>query len=223
MPIPPLALVLDLDGTLVDSLPEIQGSLNQALAQLGRRPLERDEVRVMLGDGATLLMGRALARTGAPGEPAEIRALLERFLPHYEAHGAARTRCYPGVEATLDQLAAQGHRLGICSNKPHKATEELLAALGMRGRFGAVFGGDALPWRKPDPRHLRATVQAMHAGDRPVVMVGDSGPDAQVARNAGVPFALAAYGYHRVPLDQIPAEVILHDFSELPGALERLF
>jgi phosphoglycolate phosphatase len=223
MPIPPLALVLDLDGTLVDSLPDIQLCLNQALETFGRRPVALDEVRAMLGDGASILMGRALARTGAPGDDAEIQALLESFLPHYEAQGAANTRCYPGVEATLDRLAAQGHRLGICSNKPHKATEDLLASLGMRHRFQAVFGGDALPWRKPDPRHLHATVDAMGAADRPVVMVGDSGPDAQVAANAGVPFVLAAYGYYRAPLDQIPAAAVIQAFTELPDALERLF
>jgi phosphoglycolate phosphatase len=167
---------------------------------------------------------RALALTaagaGAPA-PTEER-FLEHFLDRYGRHSAVTTCPFEGVEETIGLLARRGHRLGICSNKPHRATVELLQRLGWRGRFDAVLGGDAVPNRKPDPEHLRATLRAMDAAGRPAVMVGDTMPDAQVAQRAGVPFVLAAYGYARVPLEQIPADATIQRFEQLPGVLEEL-
>ena len=222
MPIPPLALVLDLDGTLVDSLPDIQRSLSLALAQVGLRGLSRAETRAMLGDGAERLVARALKLTGGPDSAKARQGLLERFLAHYEHHSTETSRCFAGVEATLEVLARQGHRLGVCTNKPHRATLRMLQTLGLEERFHAVLGGDLLPIRKPDPEHLWATVRAMGGQGRPVVMVGDCAPDAQVAQRAGVPFVLAAYGYARVPLEQLQADAVFQRFDQLPRVLERL-
>ncbi len=222
MPIPPLGLVLDLDGTLVDSLPDIQISLCHALAQLGRRGVDLHEARSMLGDGAEVLAARALALTGGPFPGHTPQRLLAIFLDHYERHSADTTRCFEGVEQTLEVLAGQGHRLGICTNKPHQATVDLLRVLGLTPRLHAVLGGDLLPVRKPDPEHLWATVRAMGARGLPAVMVGDSEPDAAVAERAGVPFVLAAYGYARAPLDQLRADAVIQRFDQLPDALERL-
>ncbi len=220
MPIPPLALVLDLDGTLVDSLPDIQASLSATLQAAGRRAVSLAEARAMLGDGAETLVARAFALTGAPSTPAERAAFLDRFLAHYEAHSAVTTRRFPGVEATLAQLAADGHRLGICSNKPHAASVALVERLGLDALVHAVVGGDAIPQRKPDPEHLWETVRRMGGEGRPVVMVGDSRPDAAVAANAGVPFVLARYGYHRVPIAELPHDATIAEFGALPAVLE---
>jgi len=222
MPISPLALVLDLDGTLVDSLPDLVASLSSTLVAHGRPSVNRAQLRSMLGDGAEVLVQRAFALTGDPGVPLERSRFLAAFLEHYQAHSADRSSCFEGVHDTLAQLRADGHRLGVCSNKPHKACIDLVAAMGLGDAVDAVLGGDALPQRKPDPAHLWATVRAMGAEGRPVVMVGDSAPDAEVATNAGVPFVLAAYGYHRVPLDQLRADAIIERFDELPGVLEGL-
>jgi len=222
MPIPPLALVLDLDGTLVDSLPDIQAALSHTLQQANRRPVSLVEARSMLGDGAATLVARALALTGDPGTGLERAAFLELFLAHYEAHSAVTTRCFPGVESTLHRLAADGHRLGVCSNKPHAASVALVEQLGLDRLVHAVLGGDAIPQRKPDPEHLWATVRRMGAEGRPVVMVGDSRPDAAVAQNAGVPFVLASYGYHRVPVAELPHDTLIDRFDRLPEVLEGL-
>ncbi len=222
MPIPPLALVLDLDGTLLDSLPDIRRSLCTTLQRVGRRPVELAEVRAMLGDGAERLVARAFTLTGQRGDEAERQAFLRRFLEDYEAHAADTTRCFPGVPTTLTRLRRAGHRLGICTNKPHQASLELVRALGLHQRVDAVLGGDLLPQRKPDPEHLWATVRAMGAEGRPVVMVGDSRPDAEVARRAGVPFVLATYGYHRVPIHELGADAVIDHFDQLPEVLARL-
>ncbi len=222
MPIAPLALVLDLDGTLVDSLPDLVASLSHTLRIHGRPGVNRAQLRSMLGDGAELLVQRAFAATGNSGTAGERSLFLVDFLAHYQAHSADHSRCFEGVRETLAQLRADGHKLGVCSNKPHQACLDLVAAMGLGDAVDAVLGGDALPQRKPDPEHLWATVRAMDAQGRPVVMVGDSAPDARVAQNAGVPFVLAAYGYHRVPLDQLPSDAVIGRFDELPGVLERL-
>jgi phosphoglycolate phosphatase len=223
MPIPPLALVLDLDGTLVDSLPDIRASLSLQLEAVGRRPVSLDETRLMLGDGAELLVQRALALTGEQGSERQRRDFLQRFLAHYEAHAAVTTRCFPGVEHTLDLLRRGGHRLGVCSNKPHGASVALLRRLGLEDRLHAALGGDAVAQKKPHPAHLWATVRAMGAEGLPVVMVGDSAPDAEVAHRAGVPFVAASYGYHRgETIDELEADAVIHRFDALPEVLERL-
>lgn len=222
MPIPPLALVLDLDGTMVDSLPDIRASLSHTLAAQGRRAVSLAEARAMLGDGAERLVERALHLTGALPEPADQRAFLEHFLAHYAQHSADTTACFEGVEATLEELAARGHLLGVCTNKPHEPTLTLLEALGLSARFDAVLGGDRATRCKPHPDHLRQTVALMGGQQRPVVMVGDSLPDAEVARRAGVPFVLAAFGYAREPLEQLRPDAILQRFDELPGVLDGL-
>jgi phosphoglycolate phosphatase len=222
MRIPPLSLVLDLDGTLVDSLPDIRASLSHILQVRGRRAVSMAEARTMLGDGAERLVDRALSLTGAPLGPAQQGAFLRDFLTHYARHSADTTACFPGAEATLARLAADGHLLGVCTNKPHQPTLILLAALGLAGRFDAVLGGDHGPHRKPHPGHLWRTVDLMGGRQRPVVMVGDSLPDAEVARRAGVPFVLAAYGYAREPLELLRPDAIIERFDDLPGVLEEL-
>ena len=222
MPIPPLSLVLDLDGTLVDSLPDIRTSLNLLLVRAGRRPLAPAEVRGMMGNGAERLVARALAHTAPAHDDGAEPGFLDRFLTHYTAHGADTTRCFDGVEDTLRGLRDRGHLLGVCTNKPHEASLRLIAALGLTDSFDAIVGRDAAPHHKPHPDHLWATVRNMGGEDRQVVMVGDSTADAQVAQRAGVPLVLAAYGYARVPHDQLGPAAILQRFDELPGVLERL-
>jgi len=219
---PPLALVLDLDGTLVDSLPDIQTALARTLDAWGRRPVGLGELRALLGDGAGVLTARAVAATGDPLPPAEQERFLASFLERYAMAGTATTRPFPGVPETLAALRAAGHRLGVCTNKPHAASVAMLRNLGLAPLVHAVLGGDAATRCKPDPAHLRETIAAMDGAALPAVMVGDTAPDAEVARRAGVPFVLAAYGYRRPQDGVLAADAAIASFAELPAALAAL-
>ena len=151
------AVVFDLDGTLVDSLPDLQAALNRLLATRGLAPLSVPRVREMVGDGAKRLVERAFAARGLAAGVDE----LADFLADYEANCALATRVYPGIPEALQTLAAQGHKLAVCTNKPAAATRNVLDALGLAPFFGAVVGGDSTPYRKPDPRHLAQALSGL--------------------------------------------------------------
>jgi phosphoglycolate phosphatase len=214
------ALIFDLDGTLVDSLPDLHAALNATLREIGKPPLSHKAVRGMIGDGTAMLVARGLAASDAP---AELEAeCLQRFLALYEADPVSRTRPYPGVPEVLAALAADGHRLGICTNKPQTATLAVLRGLGLDGFFSAILGGDALSVRKPDPGHLLGAIAALSARPDECVMIGDSENDVAVAKAAGVPVILMRYGYARGPLDQLDADLQIDAFAALPAALAAL-
>jgi phosphoglycolate phosphatase len=215
------AVVFDLDGTLVDSASDLANALNALMAEERRRPLALDEVKTMIGDGATKLVERAFAATGEAAEDG-IEGLTARFLGHYEGHATDLTRPYPGVRETLDRLKADGLALAVCSNKPEAPTREVLRDLDLDGYFGAVVGGDSLPGvRKPDPRMLGAVLDALRVPADAAVMVGDNANDVAVARALGVPVILRADGYTRVPAADLGADAIIGHFTELPNALAR--
>jgi phosphoglycolate phosphatase len=213
-------IVFDLDGTLVDSLPDIAAALNGALGEIGAASLPLETVRSMVGDGSPVLVGRALAASGIAADRLADRHA--RFVALYEADPVARTVVYPGVSATLATLAADGRRLGICTNKLQGTTLAVLRGLGLAGYFTAVLGGDAVPQRKPDPRHLLAVLAALGGGPADAVMVGDSENDIAAARGAGAASILVRYGYARAPLADIPADRQIDAFGELPAALALL-
>lgn len=211
-------ILFDLDGTLVDSAPDLQAAANAMLRELGRPPLAIEQIRRMIGDGAPKLVERALAAAGVPNEPLAPR--LDRFLAFYEAEPTARTRVYPGVRETLDRLFRDGYRMAVCTNKPERATRLVLSDLGIDGPFAAVVGGDTLPVRKPDPRHLLGALRALGGTDPgAAVMVGDNENDAAAARGAGLRLILMRYGYARVPLAEIGADIELDRFDQIPDAL----
>jgi phosphoglycolate phosphatase len=213
------ALVFDLDGTLVDSVPDLQAALNRVLTEIGRRSLGATEVRSMVGDGVAALVERGMAATGGTDG---LEAARARFLALYEAEPAVRTRPYPGVAETLAGLRAAGCRLAVCTNKPQAASLGVLAGVGLAPFFDAVLGGDALPWRKPDPRHLLAAVEALGARPEEAAMIGDNENDHDAAKAAGIPVLLMRYGYLRAPADSLAPAAWLDRFSEIPQALRRL-
>ncbi len=218
------AVVFDLDGTLIDSAPDLRAAVNRMLAEQDRRGLDLDEVTAMVGDGVHKLVERALAATG-DGAPAagEIARATRRFLKFYEGHGAVLTRAYAGAVETLECLRGEGYALGICTNKPHGATCEILGALDLEGYFSAVLGGDTLDGvRKPDPRHLLAAVERLGAAPENAVMVGDTENDVAAARGAGVPMIAVAFGYAKVPVAELGADAVIGHFDELPEAIRRL-
>jgi phosphoglycolate phosphatase len=222
MPPHPQTLIFDLDGTLVDSAPDLHRSLNAVLAEQGRAPVSLADIRAMVGDGAAKLVERGFADTGAPVEAGALPGLVERFLVHYSAGRHALTRAFPGVQETLAELAARGCRLGICTNKPYRPTLEILDVLGLAGLFAAVAGGDSLPVRKPDPGHLLGTIEMAGGRVDDAVMIGDSSNDVAVARAAGVPVVLVTFGYTRIPVGELGADALIDGFAELPALLPRL-
>ncbi len=203
-------LLLDLDGTLVDSVPDLTAALNRLMAARGLAAFSRPEVTAMVGDGAAVLLERAFAARGVQQDD----AALEAFVVDYTANTAVETRPFPGVIAGLDALTAAGWRLAVCTNKPEAAARALLAALGIDHYFAAVGGGDTFPVRKPDPAHLTATLQAAGGDLGRALMSGDHHNDVAAAQGAGVKCIFAAWGYGTAAMGA-EAEAVAGDFAEM--------
>jgi phosphoglycolate phosphatase len=212
-------VAFDLDGTLADTAPDLAAALNRTLAALGRPGVPPESVRNLIGHGARALLRRGLAATGEAPE-----AMVERgyplFLDHYGAHICDGTAAFDGIEEAFDQLADAGASLAICTNKPEALTLRLLEALGWRGRFDSVVGGDTVGLRKPDPAPLLAAIG--RAGGGRAAFVGDSITDADTARAAGVPFVAVSFGFSDRPAAQLGADALIDSFGELVPALRRL-
>ena len=215
------AIVFDLDGTLVDSLDDMQAVLNETLRPLGRPALDRATVGAMIGDGAKVLLQRALTATG--GVPQDFAGLLQRFLQLYEADAGSRTQPFPAVPAVLDRLRRDGWGLAICTNKPYAVTRRLLADLQLDGQFAAVFGGDSFPVGKPDPGPVIAALHALDGDPRRSAMVGDHANDLTAGRGAGVATIFARYGYGGASVAGLTPDVTIGTFADLPGVLDGLF
>lgn len=213
------AAVFDLDGTLIDSAPDIHAAANAALAIVDAPPLDFGTVRGFIGNGAGVLVDRVIVAAGLPADPAFRDRLLAAFLERYET-AVTLTRLYPGVAAMLDRMAAEGWHLGLCTNKPEGPTRAVLRHFGLDRHFAALVGGDTLTVRKPDPAPLHAAIAAL--GDLPSVFVGDSEVDAETAQAAGVPFALFTGGYRKSPADALPHAVCFAHHDALPALAARM-
>jgi phosphoglycolate phosphatase len=217
----PATIVFDLDGTLVDTGPDLTDALNHALVSLGRPPVPEAAVRDMVGSGALKLIERGLAHSGE--DAVALRdALLPRFLEHYAANIAVRSRPYPGCEAALDALGAAGCRLAICTNKRTDLSRLLVDALGWGGRFAAILGSDAVPARKPDPGHLTATIAAAGGDPADALFVGDTHFDSQAAQAAGIPFIAVAFGFSAEPVETLGADAVIDHYDALIPAIRAL-
>jgi phosphoglycolate phosphatase len=205
------AVVFDLDGTLIDSLPDIASSVNVSLAARGLAALPADAIETMIGDGAKVLLTKAFAARGAEMTEADLAA----FVTYYTAHSADETAPYPGIVDALRDLRAAGHPLGVCTNKPAVAAREVLASLKLDEFFDVVTGGDATPYKQPDPRHLEAAVTALGASE--AVMVGDHYNDIAAAAGLGIPAIFAAWGY-----GSAESLYVARNAAELPGLIKDL-
>jgi phosphoglycolate phosphatase len=183
------AVIFDLDGTLIDSAPDIAAVLNRVLAASGLAPLPGDEVREMIGDGARALLERGFAARGAVAGAEHLAA----FVADYEANPVVETVAYAGILPALAALREAGHMLGVCTNKPIGPTRRILDVLGLAPFFGAVVGGDSTPYRKPDPRHLAAALAGLAVSE--AVMVGDHDNDILAATGLGQPSIFVSWGY----------------------------
>lgn len=213
----PRTILFDLDGTLIDSVPDIAPALNRLLAARGLPGFAEQAVAGMMGDGAKVLVTRALAaRDRTPDD-----ATVAEFIADYTAHNAERTFVYPGVAAALERLAQDGWRMAVCTNKPAVAAHSVLAALGLGRWIAAVGGGDSFATRKPDPAHLLATLAAAGGERGRAVMVGDQHNDVAAAMGCGMPCVFAAWGYGPIETGAAAAAVA-RSADELPGLLDAV-
>jgi phosphoglycolate phosphatase len=217
-----IAIVFDLDGTLVDTAPDLLSSLNAVLTGHGYRAIRPSELRHLVGHGVRSLFERAFEEIKAGIPHDRVDAMAEQFLDHYRANIARESQPFPKVRETLDLLAERGAGLGVCTNKPHDLTELLLGELDMARHFPAVFGTGRAPYSKPDPRHVFDVIEALKADRKRAVMVGDSPVDVAAARAAGIPVIAMSYGYTPVPAHELGADAVSGDFAELPGLISNL-
>jgi phosphoglycolate phosphatase len=215
-------VVFDLDGTLVDTAPDLVATLNVVFARVGLPRVAYVEARNMVGGGARKLIERGLAAEGRRLATAEVDQLVGDFIEHYAAHIADRSRPFAGLEAALDQLAHGGCRLAVCTNKLEWLARRLLDALALTQRFVAVCGADTFGLQKPDPELLRRTIG--HVGGPPgwAVMVGDSSSDIAMGKAAGIPVIAVDYGYTETPVAELGADRVITGLADLPRAVFEL-
>jgi phosphoglycolate phosphatase len=208
-------IILDLDGTLVDTAPDLTSALNHVLASAGREAVALEEVRHMVGFGARAMIFKGLDLTGGRLQEMQIDFLHRRFLDYYSQNISTHSTAYPDAEAVLDTFKAAGKALGICTNKPTALAEQLLEALGLREYFGAIVGGDAVKARKPEPEHLGAAIESLEGTTGGSLFIGDSEVDFLAGQALGVPVVLMTHGYSQFPLDELGADGIFDNFSEV--------
>jgi phosphoglycolate phosphatase len=217
----PDAVVFDLDGTLVDSAPDIQQALNFVLEADGVAAVDLPSVRLMIGGGPRVLIERALRKLDVATDVARVDRLTAGFRVAYTKQGNKLTRLYPGARNCLTRLRQQGIAIGLCSNKPESNCEHVLADLGIRGLFDVVQGsGSGLPM-KPDPAPLLATVDRLGRTNERVLYVGDSKTDVDTARSAGVAVALVRSGYTAIPADSLGADLVVDGLVDIPSTLRQ--
>lgn len=216
------AILFDLDGTLADTAGDLHLVLAETLAAEGLPAPPLAAVRGMIGEGARVLVERALAALGERPDPERVERLFERFRARYAEEPCRASSLYLGARELLATLADRGFRLGLCTNKPQAATEGLLAALGIEGRFGAVLGGDAVRARKPHPDHLADTLSVLGSEPARAIMVGDSRNDLVPARALKMPCILVSFGYTATPARELGADAVIDRLADLPAALTAL-
>jgi phosphoglycolate phosphatase len=218
-----LTVVFDLDGTLVDTAPDLIDVLNRLLERDGIEAIPYDEARLLIGGGAKPMIERGLRRQGARCTAAEISRIYEEYLREYAEHIADRSRPYPGLTGALDALEQRGCRFAVCTNKLERLSVRLLDALGLRPRFKAICGQDTFAMQKPDPTVLRKTIAAAGGDASAAVMVGDSITDIATARGAGLPVIGVDFGYTDAPIATLKPDRVISHFDMLAPAVQDLF
>lgn len=212
------ALVFDLDGTLVDSAPDIAAAGNAVLAAEGLPPVPFAQARGFIGNGAAVFVQRMERAASGTNDPARTPRMVRAFIERYE-HTHGLTRPYDGVPETLRALAAAGHPMALCTNKPEIPARHLLAALGWSDLFPVLVGGDTVGILKPDPAPLLAAAQRLGHDPATILFIGDSETDAETAARAAVPFALFTGGYRKTPVAELPHSIAFDHWSSLQGLL----
>ena len=214
------AIIFDLDGTLIDSAPDIHAASAVVLKAEGLPPLPFEQVRGFIGNGVGVLISRVLAASDVEETPELHARMSQRFFEIYEA-AVTLTELYPGVRELLDQLRADGFRLGVCTNKPLEATRAVLDHFGILDHFDMLVGGECLSVKKPDPMPLAHTIKSLGATN--TLFVGDSEVDTETARAAGVDFALFTKGYRKAPIETLPHVLAFDHHAKLGDFIRERF
>lgn len=217
-----LTVVFDLDGTLVDTAPDLIETLNVVFKREGLPVVGYAAARNMIGGGARKMIESGLKLEGRPLDAGTVERMFNDFIAYYAAHVADRSRPFPGLDNALDRLAAEGCRLAVCTNKLEGLSRLLLEALGLTKRFEAICGQDTFRIQKPDPEILRRTIAAAGGDTRNAVMVGDSGTDIATARAAGIPVVAVDFGYSETPIAELGADRLISHFDDLAKAVLEL-
>jgi phosphoglycolate phosphatase len=215
-------LVFDLDGTLVDTAPDLIDALNFVLEREGLPAVPLQAARTMIGAGARKLIERGLELEGRAASTVDINRMTADFIEYYAAHIADGSRPFDGLEIALDELSARGFRFAVCTNKLEWLSKRLLDELGLSTRFAAICGADTFGVAKPDPAILQQTVSRAAGKMSSTIMVGDAGTDIGVARRAGVPVIGVSFGYTDVPIAELKPDRLIHHMLDLPSAVESL-
>ena len=213
-----VVVAFDLDGTLVDTAPDLMGTLNVLLGEEGLPPLPVEAASSLVGRGAKIMIERGFAAAGEPLDPQRATVLFDRYIGLYLDRIADESRPFEGMDAALDWLESQGAILAVCTNKRTDLTLALLKALNLTHRFAAIVGADMAPRPKPDASHLLLTIEMAGGLPSRALMVGDSNNDVLAARNAGVPMVLVSFGYTEIPVADLDRDILIDRFDQLPQA-----
>ena len=212
----------DLDGTLIDTAPDLCRAVNHALSTIGRPALSEEATREVIGGGTRAMLSRALERTGGKVEDDTFQQLYDALIAHYDRHTSDHSIPYPGCLAALEALKARGCRLAVVTNKQEYLARKLLDELGLTHRFDCILGGDTLGPGRSKPKRDMLDEALRLCGGRRFAMVGDSSFDVRAARAAQVPVVVLSEGYHDAPPEELGADALIGHFDELVGALEAL-
>ena len=208
------AVIFDLDGTLIDSLPDMALALNKLLIDGGRRELKNSEVSGLIGKGAPKMIEAAFNLTGIPISSQEIPHAYSLYTQYYSECPAKESKIYRGVQDTLEKLEKENIKMGVCSNKSSQMVKIIIEAFGLKKYFCGVTGGDDTLFQKPDGRHILDTLNQMNALDRNALMVGDTINDVDAAKDAGLPIVSVSYGYGNLAEIE-SSDQIVNDLREL--------
>ncbi|WP_299862375.1 HAD family hydrolase [uncultured Hoeflea sp.] len=220
-PAPAPLVIFDLDGTLIDTAPDLLASLNHVLALTGHAPVAFEDMTWLVGQGAKAMIERAWALHGHPASPEQLETAFEAFLVHYAADMPGRSKPYPGLLAALDRLQSDGMRLAVCTNKTESLARRLLEGLELTERFDAITGGDTFAVKKPHGDHVLGTIEKAGAVVSSAVMIGDSVNDIRAAQNASVPVIAVPFGYSDKPVETFAPDLIIEHFDQLDAAMVR--
>ena len=215
-------MVFDLDGTLIDTAPDLVDTLNVVFAREGLPPVPFDTARNLIGGGARTMIARGVEAEGRVFPPAKLEQLFVDFIAHYSEHIADRSQPFPELIEALDTLESDGWRFAVCTNKLERLSLKLLVQLNLAKRFAAICGQDTFGVQKPDPEVLRRTIAAAGGNIQNTVMIGDSLTDIRTARAAGVPVIAVDFGYTERPVAEFGPDRIVSRFAQLPAAVAGL-
>lgn len=215
-------IVFDLDGTLVDTAPDLIATLNVIFKREGWPAVPYDVARTQIGGGARMMIARAIAAEGVAAGPERLEKLFADFIAYYTEHIADRSRPFPGLTEALDDLAARGFRLAVCTNKLEQLSVLLLKQLNLANRFAFICGQNTFGSQKPDPEVLRRTITAAGGDQTCAIMVGDSNTDIRTARAAGVPVIAVDFGYTDRPISEFRPDRIISHFAQLKSAVAAI-